>query len=148
MAEIKRHCPLDVRVIKEAKEHLFRGWARLDKDRPETIKRFGVCLKMEQDSLRRDGVTVTDQDAKEHYLLEVYRSQAFTKEIIRTFQQLEPDDQDWDQTTNYFENAMEDMEELELLIGETPRAGTLEDIIIAFEKNMGQIFDQFDARVE
>ena len=49
---------------------------------------------MEQDSLRCDGVTITDQDAKDHYLLEVYRSQAFTKEIMRTFQQLESDDQD------------------------------------------------------
>ena len=148
MAEIKRHCPLDVRAIKEAKEHLFRGWARLDKDRPETIKRFGVRLQMEQDSLRRDGVTVRDQDVKEHYLLEVYRSQAFTKEIIRTFQQLHPDDQDWDQTTTYFQDAMKDMEELERLIGETPRAGTMEDINSALEENMGQIFEQFDARVE
>jgi hypothetical protein len=26
MAEIKRHCPLDVQAIKDAKEHLFRGW--------------------------------------------------------------------------------------------------------------------------
>ena len=148
MAEIKRHCPLIVRAINEAKEHLFRGWVRLNKDRPETIKRFGVRLKMEQDSLRRDDVTVADKDIKKHYLLEVYYSQAFTKEIIRTFQQLEPDDQDWGQTTNYFLNAMEDMEELERLIGETPRAGTLEDINAALEENMGQIFEQFDARVE
>ena len=93
---------------------------------------------MEQDSLRRDGVTVTDQDVKEHYLLEVYRSQAFTKEIIHTFQQLHPDDQDWDQTTNYFQNAMKDMEELERLIGETPRAGTMEDINAALEKTWGR----------
>ena len=148
MAEIQRHCPLNVQAIKEAKEHLFHGWARLDKNRPETIKRFGVRLKMEQDSLRRDDVTVADKDIKKHYLLEVYYSQAFTKEIIRTFQQLEPDDQDWGQTTNYFLNAMEDMEELERLIGETPRAGTLEDINAALEENMGQIFEQFDARVE
>ena len=103
---------------------------------------------MEQDSLRRDGVTVTDQDVKEHYLLEVYRFQAFTKEIIRTFQQLEPDDQDWDQTTNYFQHATKDTEELERLVGETPRAGTLEDINTALEDNLGQIFKQFDARVE
>ena len=40
------------------------------------------------------------------------------------------------------------MEELERLIGETPRAGTLEDINAALEENMGQIFEQFDARVE
>ena len=52
MVEVKRYCPLNVQTIKEAKEHLFRGWARLDKDRPETIKRFGVRLKMAQDSLR------------------------------------------------------------------------------------------------
>ena len=43
---------------------------------------------------------------------------------------------------------MEDMEELERLIGETPRAGTLEDINAALEDNMGQIFEQFDARVK
>ena len=43
---------------------------------------------------------------------------------------------------------MEDMEELERLIGETPRAGTLEDINVALEQNMGEIFEQFDAQVE
>ena len=73
MAEIKRHCPLDVQAIKEDKKHLYHGWTRLDKDHPETIKRFGVWLKMEQDGLRRDGVTVSDQDIKEHYLLEGFR---------------------------------------------------------------------------
>ena len=46
MREIRRHCPLDVGAIKEAKEHLFRGWARLDRDHPETVRRFGVQLKM------------------------------------------------------------------------------------------------------
>ena len=148
MREIKRHCPLDVGAIKEAKEHLFRGWARLDRDHPETVRRFGVRLKMEQDSLRIDGVTVSDQDIKEHYLLQVYRSQAFTKQIIRDFKQLEPDDQDWDQATNYFQNAMEDMEELERLMGDTPQAGTIEDINAAMEQNMGEIFEKFDARVE
>ena len=43
---------------------------------------------------------------------------------------------------------MKDMEELERLIGETPRAGTLEDINAVLEENMGQFFEQFDARVE
>ena len=43
---------------------------------------------------------------------------------------------------------MEDMEELERLIGETPRAGTLEDINAALKENMGRIFEQFDARME
>ena len=148
MVKIKRHSPLDVRAIKEAKQHLFSRWARLDNDRLETIKGFGVRLKMEQDSLRRDGVTVSNQGIKEHYLLEVYRFQAFTNEITRTFQQLEPDDQDWGQMTNYFENTMEDMEELERLIGETPRAWTLEDIKAALEQNMGKIFGKFDAQAE
>ena len=43
---------------------------------------------------------------------------------------------------------MEDMEELERLIGETPRAWTLEDIKAALEQNMGKIFGKFDAQAE
>ena len=149
MAEIKRHRPLDVGAIKEAKEHLFRGWQRLDKDRPETIKRFGVRLKMEQDSLHRDGVSVSDQDVLDHYLLEVYRSRALTKEIIRDFEQQNmPEEQDWDHATAHFENAMDDMEELERLMDETPRAGSIEDINAALEQNTGEIFQKFDANVE
>ena len=98
--------------------------------------------------MQKDGVTVSDQDIKEHYLLQVYRSQAFSKQIIRNFKLLEPDDQDWDQTTNYFQNATENTEELERLMGDTPRAGTIEDINAAMEQNMGEIFEKFDARLE
>ena len=102
--------PLDVQAIKDAKDHIFRGWNRLDPDKPETINRFGVRLKLEQDGLRRDGVHISDQDVKEHYLLQVYKSRAFSNEIIRTFQQLAPEDQDWEATTTYFNDAMKDME--------------------------------------
>ena len=43
---------------------------------------------------------------------------------------------------------MEDMEEIERLIGDTPRAGTIEDINAALEENMGAIFEKFDTQVE
>ena len=80
--EIKTHCPLDVQSIKEAKQHFARPWDRHNKLQPETIKRFGLRLTQEQDSLHRDGVTISNKDKLEHYLLEIYQSRAFSNEVI------------------------------------------------------------------
>ena len=83
--EIKSHCPLDVQAIKKAKAHFAHPWDRHNKTQPETIKRFGLLLTREQDSLRRDGVIISDKDKLEHYLLEIYQSRAFSNEVIRIF---------------------------------------------------------------
>ena len=40
------------------------------------------------------------------------------------------------------------MEELERLIGDTPRAEMIEDISVALEENVEAIFRKFDAQVE
>ena len=86
--EIKSHCSLDVQAIKEGKAHFARSWDRLNKTQPKIIKRFGLRLTQEQDSLRRDSVIISDKDILEHYLLEVYQSRAFSNKVIRMFKQL------------------------------------------------------------
>ena len=43
---------------------------------------------------------------------------------------------------------MKDMEEIERLVGETPRASSIDDINAALEENMGAIFEKFNAQVE
>ena len=82
MVEIKTHYPLDVQATKDSKEHFHRDWKFHDKEHPETIRRYGLCLTQEQDSLPRNGVTITNKDKLEHYLLEIFQSQVFLKEII------------------------------------------------------------------
>lgn len=148
LAEVKSHCPLDVQAIKDAKAHFCRGWMRQDKNHPETIKKHGLRLTQEQDALRRGGVNVTDQDKIEHYLLEVYQSRAYSAEITRTFKQLNPEDQGWVGANSYFETAMKDQEEIERLMGDAPRPGTVDDINAALEQNFDAIFTEFDTKVD
>ena len=86
--ETKSDCPLDVQAIKEMKTHFTRPWDWHNKAKPETIKRFGLRLTQEQDSLRRDGIIISDRDKLATYLLEAYQSRAFSNEVIPIFKQL------------------------------------------------------------
>ena len=70
---------MGVQVINEAKAHFTWPWDHHSKTQPETIKRFGLRITQEQDSLRRDGVILSDKDKLEHCLfLEMYQSRAFS----------------------------------------------------------------------
>ena len=86
--EIKSHCSLDVQAIKEEKAHFARPWDCHNKTQPKTIKRFGLRLTQEQDSLRRNGAIISDKDKLELYLLKAYQSRAFSNKVIRMFKQL------------------------------------------------------------
>ena len=121
---------------------------RQDRNQPETIKRHGLRLTQEHDALCWDGVTITNQDKLEHYLLEVYQSRAFSIEVVRTFKQLGIDDQDWNGANSYFETTMKDQEEIKRLIGDALRAGMAEDINAAAEENFEAIFERFDTKVD
>ena len=101
--DIKSHYPLDVQAIKEAKVYFTRPCDRHNKTQPETIKRFGLSLSQEQDSLCQDSVIISDKDKLKHYLLEIYQSRAFSNGIIRIFKQLEQDEPDYNGANVYFE---------------------------------------------
>ena len=81
-------------------------------------------------------------------MLEIYQSRAFSTEIVRTFKQLNPEDQDWDGANSYFETAMLQQEEIERLMGGSPRAGMAGDINTALEENFKEIFERFDDKVD
>ena len=79
---------------------------------------------------------------------QVYQSRAFWNEVVWIFKQLDPDDQDWDGANSYFGVAMKDQEEIERLIGDAPRPGTIEDINAAPKENFDAIFQRFDTKVD
>lgn len=80
-------------------------------------------------------------------MLKIYRSRVFTVKVIGVFKQLGLDDQDWDGATSYFNTAKLNQEEIEQLLGDTPRAAAYSDINAALEQNLEAVFEKFDACV-
>ena len=76
------HCPLDEGAKASERDHFFRGWERSSTPRPETIKKFAKRLDEEQETLGNDGITISDADKKEHYLMQVYTSGVFPAATI------------------------------------------------------------------
>ena len=69
---------LDERQIKELRKHFERGW-----EADEHITAFALRLDKEQKQLLEEAaVTVTDVDKNLHYMLEIWESVKFDKEVM------------------------------------------------------------------
>ena len=108
----EEHCPLDEQATKEAREHYFRGWERNRAPRPEGLKKFGKRLDEEQAALAGDGITVSHEDKKEHYLVQVYQSGLFPATTIREWKRKPVGDQTYANAKTYFEEESRGLNEI------------------------------------
>ncbi len=96
------HCPLDEASKLDAREHYFQGWERSRALRPETLEKFGKRINEEQESFGNYGVTISDVDKKEHYLVQVYQSGVFPAATIREWKNKTAAHQTYDLAKDFF----------------------------------------------
>ena len=143
--EIDTHVPLDEPAKKECRDHYLRGW-QLSSAKPETIIKFRRRLNEEQAALLRDGITITNADKLEHYLLQIYRSGKYHIQTIQTWKKEAV--QDWPAATAYFETEDIGLKEAHRLTGDTPGSHGFGSINAAMEENMDKLLEKINSSVE
>ena len=142
------HCPLDERATKQAREHYFRGWERTKSPRPEGLLRFGKRLDEEQESLGLDGVTISNANKEEHYLLQVFQSGVFPATTIREWKRRPGANQTHAHAKTFFQAEQKGLTEVHRLIGDTAQGHGYESAPAALERGLDTILDRFNDNVE
>ena len=142
------HCPLDEQAIKKVRDHYFRGWERNKTPRPEGLKKFGKRLDEEQAALDRDGITVSDADKKDHYLIQVYTSGVWPAAIIREWKKKPYADQTYANAKDFFEDEAKGLGEVERLMGDAAPANGFESAAAVLERGLDAMLEKFNANVE
>ena len=142
------HCPLDERATKSAREYYFRGWERTRSPRPEGLKKFGKRLDEEQEALGLDGITISDADKKEHYLMQIYTSGVFPATTVREWKKKPSADQTYANTKTFFHTEQIGLSEVHRLTGDTTKGNGYESAQAALERGLDTILERFNDRVE
>ena len=83
------------------KKRFYRGWQE-----GEHITAFATRLNREQKELKRQKITITDNDKLQHYLLEMYDSNQFDRRELTDWEKKDDADKKWDNATEYFEEII------------------------------------------
>ena len=58
------HCPCDKQMVKECREHYFRGWQQSNETKTKNLIKFAKRLDEKQTSLTRDGIIIANEKKK------------------------------------------------------------------------------------
>ena len=143
--EIDSHAPLDKPAKKECRDNYLRGW-QLSKSKPETIIKFRRRLDEEPAALLRNGITITDTDKLEHYLLQIYRSGKFHMQTTQAWKREAV--QDYPAATTYFKAEGIGLKEAHWLTGDTPGAHGFDSINAAMKENFDNLLEKINSSVK
>ena len=143
--EIDQHVPLDEPARKECRDHYLRGW-QLSSSKPETIRKFKRRLDDEQVALQRGGITISNADKEQHYILQIYRSGKFPTLTIRLWKQEAV--QDYAAATTYFEAKEDGLKEVQRLTGDTLAAHGFGSTNAAMEENFDNLLEKINSSVK
>ena len=76
--------------------------------RPEGLKTFAKRLDEEQESLGRNGITISDADKKSYYLLQVFYSGCFLAATIREWKKKPTYNQTYGNAETFIEDEHKD----------------------------------------
>ena len=108
---------LDERQIKELRKHFERGW-----EADEHITAFALRLDKEQKQLLDDAaVTITDVDKNLHYMLEIWESGKFDKEVMMEWTARAPNIKTYAQSVPFFEAKELEIEKFEASSGSSKK---------------------------
>ena len=142
------HCPLDEQAKKQAREHYFRGWERNKTPRPEGLKKFGKRLDEEQEALGLDGITISNADKQEHYLVQIYQSGVYPTTTIRDWKKKPSADQTYANAKTYFQEETRGLTEVQRLMGDNAPNLGFESSLAAIEKGLDGVFERFNEAVD
>ena len=115
---------------------------------PEGLKKFGKRLDEEQKALKRDGVTISDEDKKEHYLMEIYQSGLFPSTTVREWRKKANDDQTYKNAKAFFEAENRGLNDEQRLMGDAAPTHGFDSAALALEKGLEGVLGKFNANVE
>ena len=110
--------------------------------------KFAKRLDEEQETLDNDGVTISDADKKEHYLMQLYTSGVFPAATIREWKRRTAAQQTYALAKTFFEAEDRGLTEVSRLTGDTTRGNGFESAAAALEKGLDKILDKFNENVE
>ena len=142
------HCPLDKQATKEAQSNYIIGWERNNKPLPEGIKKFAKRLDEEQTALRRDGITISDTDKKDHYLVEVFQSGVFPAATIREWKTKPTADKTYDNVKDFFQDETKGLKEVHHLMGDSTSGNRFESAVAAIEDGLDTMLEKFNEMAE
>ena len=105
-------------------------------------------MDQEQKALKRDKITISDEDKREHYLVEVYQSGLFPAATIREWRKKGDDDQTYTNAKKFFEAETRGLDEVQRLMGDAPAKHGFESAALALEKGLDGVLEKFNANVE
>ena len=138
-------CKLDTKVIKQMKDHYYRGWQQ---EHEESIHEFIKRLDEDQEALLVDGIKISDDDKMQHYMEQMYDCGIFDIKDFRTWEEMDPAEQTWDTAVDYFEGIVESMETFKENMGGTAKKAKFESAAQVKEKPEQQHQEVADAVVQ
>ena len=118
---------------------------QLNSSRPKTIQKFRRRLNNKQAALLRDGITISNTDKGQHYLLQIYHSGKFPAVMICSWKQEAV--QDYAAATTYFEANDDRLKEVQRLTEDTPAAHGFGSINAAMEENFDNMLEKINSSV-
>ena len=107
-------CPLDEQVVEELKENWRRPWHP-----DEHITKFAIRLTKEQEKLAHHGITISNGDKKQHYMINIQKSNMFDRPTMATWRKKPSNETTFRRACIYFEEAVKDLEYYERTSSET-----------------------------
>ena len=105
---LKSWCKMNATARKEMKDEYFSGWAQ-----DEHITAFAARLKRGKRELAVNGVTVTDEEICDHYVIQMYSRGVFDKSEMTEYEKKADPQKTWAATQAYFEDVVDEHEEYE-----------------------------------
>jgi hypothetical protein len=103
---------LDERQRKTLIDNYERGW-----EENEHISAFATRLDDEQAKLLADGITISDENKKSHYILEMWNCKRFSEPVMSKWTNRLPARKTWARAKSYFEKKAGELDKYELTNG-------------------------------
>ena len=105
---VKTWCRMNATLRKSMKDEFFRGW-----ESDEHITAFATRLNRGKRELAVNGVVITDDEIRDHYVIQMYQKGDFDKREMTEYEAKQDADKDWAGTKAYFEQLADEQEEYE-----------------------------------
>ena len=132
-------CRLSIDGIEKAKENYYRTKT----ENKFTTARKAKALDEEQETLATDGIIISEDNKKQHFLVQTKKNYGFTKQEWRIYNKKSAANRDWAATKTYFKelevdnNTYDDDEDLAEI-----RGGGYESAALVQERHAATIEEQ------
>ena len=103
---------LDEMQVQQLKDEYYKGWSA-----DEHISAFARRLDKDQAKLASDGVTISNVDKNQHYMLQIWKSEMFSQQAMTKWTKRPVGVKTWEHSVPFFEDKALELEQFEALYG-------------------------------